>query len=333
MKNLTQFYLFVVLVFILPHFVYAQTNTNQNYQTDNSNYPNSFILSVVEEVPISCYGTNDAGLQATVTPAGTYTYTCYHPTMPSNSNTTGYFGLLEVGTHTVIATDGSNSVSETITFINPDPLDIVFTTDTMVSCHGNDGTLSISISGGTTIVQPYLTWWTNTANPGVYLNNIVTIDYANSLSNLPAGNYNVTIEDDHGCFYNETASIEVADPINTNITNNSIPCYNGSTPLVISGTGGVSYPSLYNSTLSFLVNGAPIATSYTAGTYTVQATDAAGCSATTQINLIQPEMMMDTSQVIACDMYTWHGNTYTTSGNYTQTIMNGDGCMHLSYSV
>ena len=139
---------------------------------------------------------NDAGIEVSAAPVGAYVFTCLHPTAPANTNTTGYFSLLEVGTHTVIASNGICSVSDTITFTNPDPLDIVFTTDSMVSCQGNDGRLSIAISGGTANVQPYLTWWTNTANPTVILNDIMTNNYADYLDHLPPGNYNVLVEDD-----------------------------------------------------------------------------------------------------------------------------------------
>jgi hypothetical protein len=174
----------------------------------------SFTLNIAEDQPISCFGNIDASLQATAIPSGSYTYTVVSPGAITSSNQTGYFDHLSPGTHTVYASDGSCVTSGTIFFLEPDPLDLTLVTDSMISCLGNDGQLTACITGGTNVLQGYLTWWTKIGSPDT-LNDVLTNNFALTLSNLTAGDYNVSIEDDHGCFYNETGSILVAAPNGT----------------------------------------------------------------------------------------------------------------------
>jgi hypothetical protein len=278
-----------------------------------------FALTVDSDQPISCPGDNNASLQASVTPSGSYTYTIVSPTQASSSNTNGYFIQLEAGTHTVIASNGTCAAFQTITFINPDPLDIDFTTDSIVSCLGNDGQLSVFITGGSNILQPYLTWWINSA--GDTINDVLNDNFAITLSNLPADNYTVHIEDDFGCFYSETTTLGVSDVIQVNATFVPIVCQGGTTQLLLSSTGGVSY-----SPLTYSVNGALVSSSYGAGTYTVVATDEKGCTGSTVIIINEPSANVTSSLDSACASFLWNGTVYTQTGTYTATFTSVNGC-------
>ncbi len=282
----------------------------------------SFTLSVLEDQPISCNGNKDASLQAFISPSGSYTFTITSPTQPSTSNTFGYFSGLESGTHTVCATDGTCTICQTINFIEPAPLAASFTVDSVVSCLGNDGALSVNITGGTNQLQGYLTWWTNAA--GDTLNDILTNNFATNLEALSGGVYHISIEDDHGCFYSTSGNLPVAAPIVVNVTFVPLACAGGTTTLIPTATGGVPYAPLI-----FTVNGLPLATSYVAGTYTITATDAKGCTGTTVVT-IQPTSAVALgtySYFTWCDQYTWLGVTYTTSGVYTQLHTTSQGCV------
>lgn len=278
-----------------------------------------FALTVDSDQPISCPGDNNASLQASVTPSGSYTYTIVSPTQASSSNTNGYFIQLEAGTHTVIASNGTCAAFQTITFINPDPLDIDFTTDSIVSCLGNDGQLSVFITGGSNILQPYLTWWINSA--GDTINDVLNDNFAITLSNLPADNYTVHIEDDFGCFYSETTTLGVSDVIQVNATFVPIVCQGGTTQLMLSSTGGVSY-----SPLTYSVNGVLVSSSYGAGTYTVVATDEKGCTGSTVIIINEPSANVTSSLDSACASFLWNGTVYTQTGSYTATFTSVNGC-------
>lgn len=275
-------------------------------------------LLVIEDQPVSCHGNNDASIQATANPSINVVYSLTGPSGPA-SNMTGFFDNLAPGTYTVSSSDGSCSTQATITLLEPDSLDISFITDSTVSCYGNDGALSVNITGGTNVLQGYLTWWTNAA--GDTLNDVLTNNFALSLSGLTAGNYNVAVEDDHGCFYSESTAIQVADPIVVSASFNSIICHGGSTTITPSSIGGVTYlPIVYE------INGLPNLNSYVAGTYTITAIDAVGCSASTVITITDPPIITGSTNVTACNSYTFNGITYTAAGTYTTTFTTQNGC-------
>ena len=57
----------------------------------------------------------------------------------------------------------------------------------------------------------------------------------------------------------------------------------------------------------------------TSGTYSNTYTNAAGCDSVHTLNLTINYLNSSTTNVIACDNYSWNGVTYTTSGTYTFT--------------
>lgn len=293
---------------------------------------NDFNLTVAQDQPISCHGANDGSLHASISSGVPVTFTCVNPTAPAISNTTGDFPLLEVGTHTIYVTDGICTSSATYTFIEPDPLDIMFETDSLVSCLGNDGELSITISGGTSLVQPFLTWWTNAQ--GDTLNDVFTNNYAMEVWDLVPGIYQVTVEDDNGCIYSESSTIGYAPSISVNAIADPIVCHGGTSSITCIGTGGVSYAPFYNSTLTYLVNNLPIVAAYPAGTYTITAMDAKGCTGTTLITINEPALITAELNEVGCNSYIWNGSTYTASGDYSSNFIATNGCdsvvtMHL----
>lgn len=78
-------------------------------------------------------------------------------------------------------------------------------------------------------------------------------------------------------------------------------------------------------TYTWPING----TTYTAsGSYTAVITNAAGCDSTITLDLTINTATGSSSTVSQCDEYTWAetGLTYTTSGIYTNTLVNAAGC-------
>lgn len=69
-----------------------------------------------------------------------------------------------------------------------------------------------------------------------------------------------------------------------------------------------------------------------AGTYTVTATDAGGCSVTAQVIITSPPIITDTVQATICsgDGYPFNGNTYTLPGIYTADLISSRGCDSLA---
>ncbi|HOZ52901.1 MAG TPA: T9SS type A sorting domain-containing protein, partial [Chitinophagaceae bacterium] len=120
-----------------------------------------------------------------------------------------------------------------------------------------------------------------------------------------------------------------APPITVNATFPPIACFGGTTTLTPIGAGGVSYPPAYTSTLTYQINGAPVAASYGPGTYTITATDYKGCTGTNVVTITAPTAPITTAiSVTSCDTYTWTANstTYTNSGVYTATLLSVNAC-------
>jgi len=121
---------------------------------------------------VSCHGGSNGSVSVTAV-GGTAPYTG-----------TGSFSGLTAGTYTFIVTDAHGCTAATTATINEPSALTVSCSGTNVSCNtGNDGTASISASGGT---PSYIYTWSNGQ----------TSSSANSLS---AGVYAVTVTDTHGC--------------------------------------------------------------------------------------------------------------------------------------
>ncbi|MGL2966864.1 T9SS type A sorting domain-containing protein [Flavobacterium sp. XGLA_31] len=78
-------------------------------------------------------------------------------------------------------------------------------------------------------------------------------------------------------------------------------------------------------TYTWSVNGQTYTTS---GTYTFTGTNASGCTDTKTLNLTINNTTASSQTVSACGSYTWsvNGQTYTTSGTYTNVGTNASGC-------
>jgi len=278
----------------------------------------AFTLTVVEDMPISCFGNNDGSALATAVGTGTYTY---NVDGGSFTNTTGSFGGLTAGTHTICATDGTFTLCSTITFVNPAPLAISFVIDSTVSCHGNDGQITANITGGTNNVQPYLTLWTNSNTPPDTLNNQFTNNYDITISNLSVGTYHLSISDDNGCTLSSSVPLAATPPVSVTAASTGINCFGGSSVITASATGGEGNKII-------TIGGLPIASNYPAGTYTITATDTKGCTGTTVVVINQPSVIGTTSNISVCNSYTWPVNsaTYTTSGLHSVTFTSASSC-------
>lgn len=70
------------------------------------------------------------------------------------------------------------------------------------------------------------------------------------------------------------------------------------------------------------------ATYTSSGTYTTKLANKAGCDSIVTLNLIVNKSTSSVSVVTSCESYKWpaNGQTYTTSGTYTATLINSKGC-------
>jgi hypothetical protein len=130
--------------------------------------------------------------------------------------------------------------------------------------------------------------------------------------------YYVTITQD-GVEYFDSLLVTVTPPPLVAINGNNSICMGFSTTL--QATAGSTYLwSTGESTASITVN--PSINTI----YSVQVTDASGCTGTAEINVIVNQPSIATETANACGSYIWNGNTYNQSGTYDWTGLNAAGC-------
>lgn len=276
-------------------------------------------VDAFEDQSVSCYGFNNGSCQTTAFPNGNYTYQLDGGTQ---SNNIGFFSGLTPGIHSVCATDGINTICDTVFIHEPAALNITFNVDSLVSCHGHDGGLSAIITGGTTLLQGYVTTWKDASNN---ILNPAPANFNNYISGLDTGVYSVTIEDDHGCFLTQSSTLGSAAPLVVTGNYTNILCHGGSSVISPSASGGSG-----NSVIT--INGLALQSSYPAGTYTITAVDERACSASAIITINEPASTNTSSTISTCDTYTWseNGSTYTSSGMYTHSGTNSAGCVDIA---
>ncbi len=196
---------------------------------------------------------------------------------PSNTslNMTYYPTSSEIqnGTVTLILTSTGNgscpAVSDTVVISFVNFQGTVNVSSTQINCYnGNNGTATVNVLGG----NP----------PFSYIWNTIPPQTTQTVSNLTAGYYSVTIIDGVGCTSTSAISISQPPALTALIVSSSVSCYGGTdgyaTVTAFGGTPGYSYQWSNGGNNTTLVG-------LTAGIYTVTVTDALGCQyiATTQI--------------------------------------------------
>ena len=224
---------------------------------------------------VSCHGGSNGGFTTTASGgAGSFDYQLL-PAGPNNTN--GQFSNLSAGTYTILTTDANNCTATTaVTVTQPNPVSVSNVVPTFATCNpGCDGSANITGTGGTGPYQFAI-------NGGTY-----QTSYA--FSNLCSGGYTVTIKDANNCTATSLFTITTANGPSA-IQVNPLPATcnglsNGSMTVVITGANGtVNYllqPGAVTNT-----NGAFVGLS--AGSYTVLATDASGCTISSIASINQP---------------------------------------------
>ncbi|MCC9019725.1 hypothetical protein [Flavobacterium lipolyticum] len=238
--------------------------------------PATALDGTVATTAASCFGS--ANGTATVTPSGGtpgYTYS-WSPTGGTAATATG----LTAGTYSVTITD-ANACPKTITGIvigQPTAVDGTATT-TAVSCFGgNNGTATVTPSGGT---------------PGYTYSWAPSGGTAATATGLTAGTYSVTITDANACPKTITGIVvgQPAAALDGTISTTAVSCFggaNGSATVTPSGgTAGYTY-AWSNGATTQTING------LIAGTYNVTITDANNCPKTINNIIIgQPAAALD----------------------------------------
>jgi hypothetical protein len=193
----------------------------------------------------------------------------------SNGSTLEDISSLIAGSYSVVVTDanGCSSTSNSYTITEPNSIQNTASV-TSVSCFGsNDGSIDITVSGGT---SPYSYFWSN----GATTQNVVS---------LLAGSYSVVVTDANGCSFT-SISYTITEPnsIQNTAVVTSASCFgsnDGSIDITVSG-GLSTYSYIWsNGDVTEDVSG------LVTGMYVVQITDNSGCTLIDSIFLDQPQSL------------------------------------------
>ncbi len=232
---------------------------------------------------------------------------------------------LTAGTYNYTVTDFKGCTKSASAVITASPTRVTGTMlTTPTGCVANTGTAKVTPGGGR---SPYTFLW-NT-NP---------VQTTNMAVGLAAGTYVVTVTDANGCTLNVTAIVANPSLPRVIVTGNLSYCPDSSTNLCATG-GMTSYLwSNGDTTQCSRIS--------TAGSYTVQATNLAGCTASATVNVTQSTLPISSisgndficpggaTTLTASPGFTYKWNTASTKqfisvrtgGTYTVTVKNTFGC-------
>lgn len=243
------------------------------------NPPIEYSLSGVD---ILCNGEFTGEIYADVSGGtGPYDYDWSYPAAPSGFNQDTITGL-PAGWHYVTITDFAGCVVYDSVFLSEPATPLTVDVDTThVSCYGDsDGAISLDISGAT---PPYTIEWENGSDE-------------NTITNLTAGVYPVSVTDANGCLFDEDIIVMQPDSLIASLTATNITCNGDADGTIeiepIGGTAPFEYqwfhdPGINSGSLENL----------DAGFYMLTMTDANGCTDTVSTFITQPDPLLLNTQI------------------------------------
>ena len=228
---------------------------------------------------VTCFGANNGSISLTMGVADTYTYNW------SNGGTTSSISNLSPGNYSVTITNSNGcTLIANYTITQPLILGATATATTNyngfnVSCFGlSNGAATVTPSGGS---APYTFLWSTGAT-------------TQTITNLAAGVYSVTVKDVNNCSI--TVSVTISQPTSLSlnpVVSTNVSCFGGANGSInITSNGGVTpygYAWSNGSTQEDLSNVA-------AGNYVVTITDGNGCSINGSYAIAQPSIGLSFTQ-------------------------------------
>lgn len=227
----------------------------------------------LNKTDVSCYEGSDGTVSVNATGGiGNVNYQW-------NTNATGQsINNLSAGNYAVTATDAlGNSAVSSITVSQPNSALVANGNAIDVTTSGgSNGSIELSLTGG---VPPYTCNWSNGAT-------------SENIYNLSAGNYSVVVNDNNNCTQTKYFVVDEVDCSNiaVSLTANQISC-NGEADgnITSSVTGGI--PPI-NYQWSNSNTNSPYLVGIAEGSYQLNITDGAGCTATNSVTLTEPAELL-----------------------------------------
>lgn len=294
--------------------------------------PDELVASFVDVTDISTFGLNSGAIDITVgggVPPYKYSW--------SNGATTQDISEIPAGNYSVRVVDAQNCEKQLQTVVNqPPPLQVSVSSVINIQCNdANTGAINVDVTGG---VMPYTFEWSNG-------------DSVQSLIDVPAGDYSLTVTDANGIKKVVNSTISEPSAINVKVDKQvDILCFGESTgEIAITVTGGVA-PYAYrwsNGSTSQDLNNIP------AGQYDLVVTDKNGCSEQLSLEISEPNQLQSriaSTENIKCFgdqegeirlevtggeqpyRYKWSNGANTQNiaelpaGNYSVVVSDANGC-------
>ncbi|REJ80064.1 MAG: hypothetical protein DWQ44_08835 [Bacteroidetes bacterium] len=185
---------------------------------------------------------------------------------------------LPAGTYIATATDSAGCTGNVSVTINQPPQILISNTNVPATCNMSDGSISVTVSGGTPSSGGYEYLWN-------------TNDTTSSIINIPAGIYTVTVTDSNSCSVLSTITLN-----NTNIPSpnafaaSNVSCFGANDGIAVVQDQGGTPPFTY------LWNTVPPSSNDTVfnlspGIYIAQITDSNGCIAFDTVQISEPALL------------------------------------------
>jgi gliding motility-associated-like protein len=212
---------------------------------------------------VSCHGDNNGTIDLTPW-GGNYAYSF----LWSNGATSEDLINLPPGTYSVNLTDSKGCVATASAVIAEPPVMNASFTFTNVTClYGSNGAISLNVNGG---MAPFTYTWSNGAS-------------SQTINNIPAGGYSVTVEDANGCVINQPLLIPVMQPDSVQLDSFIVACPvpgSGNTQVTVFPSGGSAgvYQISYDNGNTFQASGNYTMMLANGNTYTVVVKDSNNCT-------------------------------------------------------
>jgi len=227
--------------------------------------------------PALCGTTNGDATATGANGVGAYTYS-WNPTGQTTQTATG----LGAGTYTCNLTDANGCTASTIVTVgNTGGPSATLGPITNVTCFGLcNGAVSVTTTGG---IGPYTYSWSPAPGAG---------QGTASVSALCAGTYTCNVTDSQGCTSSVTTTITQPAVLTISTSGTDVVCFgqsNGTASGTVGG-GTTAYTYSWNPAPT-TGQGTSAASGLAAGSYTLNVTDANGCTIASTVTITQPALL------------------------------------------
>ena len=258
------------------------------------------------------------------------------------------FTSLTPAAYNVVVVDSNGCTATSVVVVAEPSAIVVNIVPSSSSCSLANGSLVVNANGGTGVLQ-------------YSFNNGSFYQASNSLPNVMAGLYQVQVMDANGCTVALASNIpDEPSPVIVNVNVLNLTCNSsddGSINIIANGGTGIINYSIDNG-LTYASNG--LFTNLPIGIYNVQISDANGCTAVTNVALIQPPAIVAITVTLNANcnqndgtisvnanggtaplQYSLDGVLFQAgsvfsnlaSGNYSVTVKDANGCTVTSVAV